>query len=868
MRATHTLRLTQKTLPGGQHHVLIDLDGAGMPQSAATEFAFTLSAQEREDLRWYLEDYLQYPIDPAPVIAQRVERRMRALGGELYTQLFDTNPAARRLWARLEPDLASTRVEVASEVDADAVLPWELIHDPYSNTDLALYAHSFVRAQRQTARPARLPKIDAGETIRVLLVICRPGGRRDVPFRSVGRHLVGLSAQAREVFHLDVLRPPTFVQLARVLRQAAARGKPYHVVHFDGHGTWTHLPNVGQLSAQGGGGGHGPWHPSRYAARDPRPGPHGYLLFEHPATVDNSEHVDGLQLGNLLAETMVPVLVLNACRSAHADLATAPQDVVTTPMELQTRVRAYGSLAQEVVDAGIAGVVAMRYSVYVDTASRFITDLYRALLEGLPLGQAVTIGRKQLFAEPDREIAFIARPLQDWVVPVVYEAAPLELFSKPRDGERLSIKQGEAQAANQEGRPLDASLPERPDVGFYGRDETLLALDRAFDTQPVVLLFGYAGAGKTTTAAEFARWYQVTGGVRGPVLFTSFEQHASLARVLDQLGEVFEPTLEAQGIHWLALTDQRRREVALQLLEQVPLLWIWDNVELVSGFPAGTSSQWTTAEQAELRAFLRTLPATKARMLLTSRRDERAWLGNLPRRLMLPPMPMAERVRLARAIADRNGHHLNEVEDWRPLLDYAQGNPLTITVLVGQALRDGIRTRQQVDGFVGRLRSGEARLEDDQREGRTRSLGASLAYGFGRTFTETERAQLAVLSLFQGMVDVDALRWMGDPRAVETSVVPALAGMTREAGIALLDRAAEIGLLDPLGGGHYRIHPVLPWYFADLFSEYHGPPDSPGARAVRHAYACALAQLGSSYMAGLLCRGSHNGDSDAHGRGV
>ena len=73
---------------------------------------------------------------------------------------------------------------------------------------------------------------------------------------------------------------------------------------------------------------------------------------------------------------------------------------------------------------------------------------------------------------------------------------------------------------------LDPNLPARPDAGFYGRDETLLALDRAFDTEPIVLLHAYAGSGKTATAAEFARWYALTGGIKkGRVLFTSFEQH-------------------------------------------------------------------------------------------------------------------------------------------------------------------------------------------------------------------------------------------------------------------------------------------------------------------------------------------------------
>ena len=56
-------------------------------------------------------------------------------------------------------------------------------------------------------------------------------------------------------------------------------------------------------------------------------------------------------------------------------------------------------------------------------------------------------------------------------------------------------------------------MPERPDVGFYGRDETLYELDRAFDTDRIVLLHAYAGSGKTTTATEFTRWYALTGGI-------------------------------------------------------------------------------------------------------------------------------------------------------------------------------------------------------------------------------------------------------------------------------------------------------------------------------------------------------------------
>jgi hypothetical protein len=389
-----------------------------------------------------------------------------------------------------------------------------------------------------------------------------------------------------------------------------------------------------------------------------RSGAHGYLLFESPKLADNIELVDGTTLGKLLVETDVPVLVLNACRSAHADDPAADRqagDAAPTPDDTHTQVRAFGSLAQEVMETGVAGVVAMRYNVWVVTAAQFVADLYGALTEGLPLGAAVTRGRKQLDAQPLREVVAEGRELQDWAVPIVYEAVPVTLFPpRPKDGGlKVQIKAAEAMPGR---GVLDEALPPAPDIGFWGRDETLLNLDRAFDTQPVVLLHAFAGRGKTTTAAEFARWYGLTGGVDGPVLFTSFEQYKPLAQVLNEsIGQLFYQPLRAAGVDWLTLDDKTRRAVALDVLRQVPVLWIWDNVEPVTGFPAGTPSAWSAAEQRELVDFLRAARETRAKVLLTSRRDERGWLGDLPARVTLPPMPLTARGQLGRALVAKAG---------------------------------------------------------------------------------------------------------------------------------------------------------------------------------------------------------------------
>ena len=269
------------------------------------------------------------------------------------------------------------------------------------------------------------------------------------------------------------------------------------------------------------------------------------MLFENRKLKGNRESVKAAELGKLLHETGVPLLILNACRPADSEPPEKPGQAA----DLHQRIRQFGSFAHAVMDTGAAGVVAWRYSVFVDTAAQYMADLYAALATGIPLGEAATLARKQLQSG--------GRDIEDWTVPIVFEAAPVRLFPRVQEG-GLAIKL-------QAGGPADSGLPQAPDVGFIGRDETILRLDRTFDEQNVVLLHAYAGSGKTSTAVEFVGWYRQTGGLEGPVLFTSFEQYKRLPQVLDELGRVFEGVLAKSGVQWLTLDDGQRREVALQV---------------------------------------------------------------------------------------------------------------------------------------------------------------------------------------------------------------------------------------------------------------------------------------------------------------
>ena len=112
----------------------------------------------------------------------------------------------------------------------------------------------------------------------------------------------------------------------------------------------------------------------------------------------------------MLAGKGVPVVLLNACQSG-----------MTRPESL------YPSVGNQLLKAGIRGVVAMAYSVYVQTAVRFMARLYEALMQGEELARAVALAREALRVHPQRLSPIGEIPLRDWIVPVLFEAAPVSL---------------------------------------------------------------------------------------------------------------------------------------------------------------------------------------------------------------------------------------------------------------------------------------------------------------------------------------------------------------------------------------------------------------------------------------------------------
>jgi hypothetical protein len=106
-------------------------------------------------------------------------------------------------------------------------LPWELIHDEEGY----LFEKLGARVRRSPAVPRSAP-------LRVLLVSPRPEDESTayIDHRVSARPLVETLSRLGSLAKFKILEPPTFPELQAELSRAAAAGRQYHVVHFDGHG--------------------------------------------------------------------------------------------------------------------------------------------------------------------------------------------------------------------------------------------------------------------------------------------------------------------------------------------------------------------------------------------------------------------------------------------------------------------------------------------------------------------------------------------------------------------------------------------------------------------------------------------------------
>src|SRR6266702_5853697 len=132
-----------------------------------------INEQDREDLRWYLEEYWKWPYEGFAQRGKQVEALLPELGRRLYKSVFGDRTALG-IWQawRLVPG-AHRQISIVSDIPRVLSLPWELLHDEQGFLALRTRTPvSIVRRLPQGEQSARSPSFEP--PLRVLLITARP----------------------------------------------------------------------------------------------------------------------------------------------------------------------------------------------------------------------------------------------------------------------------------------------------------------------------------------------------------------------------------------------------------------------------------------------------------------------------------------------------------------------------------------------------------------------------------------------------------------------------------------------------------------------------------------------------------------------
>ena len=222
----------------------------------------------------------------------------------------------------------------------------------------------------------------------------RPRGGRDVGYRTIARPLIEMLRQTQLPVQVDIVRPGSYRPLVEHLQTVRTRHGVgyYHLIHFDLHGAVVNRDRLEQLGSVS---------PHIYKVR-----PTAWLFFEDERG-DDLDAASAQEIAALLLDYQIPLAVLNACQSGQE---TGDSET---------------SLGSQLLQAGVQTVLAMGYSVTVSAATLLMEHFYRTLFDQRDLAPAIAAGRTALYNQKRRRAYFNQQiPLEDWLLPVVYQRSP------------------------------------------------------------------------------------------------------------------------------------------------------------------------------------------------------------------------------------------------------------------------------------------------------------------------------------------------------------------------------------------------------------------------------------------------------------
>ncbi|MGB7923281.1 MAG: CHAT domain-containing protein [Pyrinomonadaceae bacterium] len=338
-----------KLFSGGQQEYLVEV--LHSPLSGRSE-PFPLKLPETEIADWRNRSK-----------SKRINSQTTtALGRKLFEALL---PASiRTIWDKNEgaaglQDVLRLRLDIRAPELAD--VPWEIIHD--DRHFLALTPQRSV--VRYLYNCVAFPPVARDAPLNVLLAISAPRDAPPLPAinHEVDRICSGLTAlqAAGKMGRVDILRRMTLAGLQDQLRQ-----RPYHILHYMGHGAFEQNQ--------------------------------GYLILENEQGY--ARWVKAETLKYFFGGSPLRLLFFNACQTA-----------------INSQANSLLGVAHAALVAGLPAVVAMQDTIADQAAAAFAQEFYQALGEGRTLESCMTEGRRAIL---DR----VSMESMSWAIPVLFSNAP------------------------------------------------------------------------------------------------------------------------------------------------------------------------------------------------------------------------------------------------------------------------------------------------------------------------------------------------------------------------------------------------------------------------------------------------------------
>jgi hypothetical protein len=283
---------------------------------------------------------------------------LQKLGTALWRAIF-SSPDIERRYVACQAEAGTEkgiRFKLNIEPSELMQLPWEYLYDPDSQTFPALSPRTPI-TRYTNPRQQDPPPLAFDLPLRILIVSAEPAGQAPLDVDTEREQIIHAmdALQATGKVQIEILQRATVRSLQAMLR------RPFHALHYLGHGVYDQTTG------------------------------NGMLVLEDES--GDQHAISAAQLQYLLRDTTVRLTVLNACMTARGPAGR--------------------SIAGQLMRAGLSATLAMQFAISETSATIFAGEFYRTLADGWPVDAAVAEGRKAvMFATDLSEM--------DWGIPTLF----------------------------------------------------------------------------------------------------------------------------------------------------------------------------------------------------------------------------------------------------------------------------------------------------------------------------------------------------------------------------------------------------------------------------------------------------------------